>query len=196
LVTGKFLQFACDAFERQNQVFLPETEERLRNAQKHLNAFIEGCKSQGPSFLTEETFKWLIYARGNVELALLGKNEPTPPIEELIARLETEQPPKPTYKAVVHDINDCSEESRRLAKQHTRKELERMLKREEANLGIASAWHRNAVSKTSSMQSQSNTRAMSNNTVALHSNRVLAIEIAIAIHETFPEHAKQEKEAT
>lgn len=82
-----------------------------------------------------------------------------------------------------------SDWSKRLAKLHTRAELERMLRETEAALQRATGAHHRAVAATTSMTSQSARRAHARNVVSGEGERRSALRGAIEIHDLFPEHA-------
>lgn len=83
-----------------------------------------------------------------------------------------------------------SDWSKRLAREHTRTELLRMLGVGRANTKTAARSHHAAIAATASMQSQSQRRAQTRNCVDASAEQVLAIKSALEIHDLFPENAK------
>lgn len=83
---------------------------------------------------------------------------------------------------------------KRLAKAHTRAELEKQLgvNRKEGNKAATS--HLRAIERTTSMTSNSQRRAHSRNTVTLSYETRVALEGALEIYELFPEHTKESQE--
>lgn len=95
---------------------------------------------------------------------------------------------EPTHQWKYEDYNDWS---RLLAKNHTKEELETMIYGAKRSLTSATKTHLSAISKTSSMESNSQRRAQSRNNVSGSYEKKYAIENALEIHEYYPQYAKQ-----
>lgn len=86
------------------------------------------------------------------------------------------------------DYNDWS---RQLAKNYTKQELENMLYDVNKELSKATKSHLNAINKTTSMQSNSQARAQSRNSVSGAAGKKYAIEKALEIYRFYPENTKE-----
>jgi hypothetical protein len=80
---------------------------------------------------------------------------------------------------------------KRLAKQHTRAELERMAGITTAVSRKAAGQHLRAIEATHSMGGQSQRRAHARNVVAASGDTKIAISGALEIYDLFPEHTKE-----
>jgi hypothetical protein len=80
---------------------------------------------------------------------------------------------------------------KRLAKAHTKEELEAMYEVKKADANKAAYKHLKAIQKSHSMSSNSMARAHSRNCVAAAGEYAIALDGAIEIHDLFPEEAKQ-----
>lgn len=79
---------------------------------------------------------------------------------------------------------------KRLAKAHTKEELEAMSEGKKVAANNAAHQHLRAIQKSSSMGGNSMARAHSRNCVAAAGDYAIALDGAIEIHELFPEEAK------
>lgn len=83
-----------------------------------------------------------------------------------------------------------SDWSKSFAKNYTADELSRLCAITNKALHRASNAHLRSINKTTGMQSHSQGRAHSRNTVAMLGDKLLAINAALEIHKLFPEKAK------
>lgn len=81
---------------------------------------------------------------------------------------------------------------KKLAKWHTKSDLEKKLVGVSYQLPKAARSHLAAIRKTSSMQGNSQRRAQAKNCVAAYGEEKIAINGALEIHDLFPQHARQE----
>ena len=88
---------------------------------------------------------------------------------------------------------EYSEFSRQLAKNYTKKELEKQLAKIEKELQSATDSHLKAINRSISMQSQSQSRAMNRNRVSFAGQRKRDLQNALEIHEYYPEKVKHEE---
>lgn len=80
---------------------------------------------------------------------------------------------------------------KRLAKTHTKKELESIYESKKLDANKAAYSHLRAIQKSHSMNGNSMSRAHSRNCVSAAGDYKIALDGAIEIHELFPEEAKQ-----
>lgn len=80
---------------------------------------------------------------------------------------------------------------KRLALGHTKAELLEMLGIKSAEASRAAAGHLRAIQRTTSMQGASAARAHGRNVTAAAGDAAIAVRGALAIHQLFPEFAKQ-----
>ncbi len=80
---------------------------------------------------------------------------------------------------------------KQLALNYTKAELERKLNGNQRQLRSATATHHNAIARTSSMASQSQSRAQSRNVVSAKGEEAIALRGALRIYEEFPEFTKE-----
>lgn len=100
-----------------------------------------------------------------------------------------------TYRQYGRDDVDYhtwySDWMKRLAKHHTRAELEALLHGKESEVRSASRRHLSAIQDTSSMSGQSQRRAQTRNVVAAAGEYAIALRGALEIYDLFPEHTKE-----
>lgn len=94
--------------------------------------------------------------------------------------------PEPLWK-----YEDYNNWARLLAKTKTKTELEKMAYGTNKQLKKATESHLRAIQRSTSMQSNSQARAQSRNSVSGSYDEKYAIENALEIYEHYPEHTKE-----
>ena len=82
---------------------------------------------------------------------------------------------------------DYPEWSKQLAKNYSRKDIEKQLSKVWSDIPSAVKSHINAINKTSSMQSNSQARAQSGNVITGLGERKMALLNALEIYDHYPE---------